>query len=285
MAGQQTVKARSPGEDGFEVQGSTAIAWMERRALKTAIALAALVLLLGSGCSGVTIAGESQTESTSVALGGAESVRATVSADGSDLRVVGRSQEDLLVAEISSNTDEGKPEIDYGVSGGKGTLELRELYGDGMGLSLGNVTHDWNLWLNDRVPFETLSIVTDTGNAALDLSGLPLSKLDVDSGTGALDIDLGGGRSQDLDATIAADTGPVTLWLPRDVGVRVDVDAGVGSVNATGLLQDTDAEVGRVYVNDAFDDSETILRIDVVSDVGDINLGVSQPSGGGEANE
>jgi hypothetical protein len=47
----------------------------------------------------------------------------------------------------------------------------------------------------------------------------------------------------------------------------VDVEGGLGNVNASGLKKD-----GSTYVNDAYDDSEVTLRIDIEGGVGNVNL-------------
>ena len=132
----------------------------------------------------------------------------------------------------------------------------------------------WDLRLNDRVLLDGLRINADTGDTNLDLTGLAISKLNVESGTGELNVDLDGEWKQDLEATIQADTGNTTLRLPGDVGVRVDVEGGIDNVNATGLLQDTDAKGSNTYVNDTFGESEKTLLISIENGVGDVDLEV-----------
>ena len=60
-----------------------------------------------------------------------------------------------------------------------------------------------------------------------------------------------------------------TLILPADVGVRVNVEVGVGAVDATGLTKE-----GEYYTNDAYGQSDVTLYIDVEGGVGETVLRV-----------
>jgi hypothetical protein len=57
--------------------------------------------------------------------------------------------------------------------------------------------------------------------------------------------------------------------LPSKVGVRVRAEGGLGKFNAEGLQREGDS-----YVNDAYDDSDVTLEVDVQGGVGAINLEV-----------
>ena len=88
-------------------------------------------------------------------------------------------------------------------------------------------------------------------------------------GTGKVTIDLTGDWQDDLDATIRGGVSSLTLSLPRDVGVLIEVDTGVGDVDTSGLTND-----GDTYTNDAYGESDFTLRIDIDGGVGKINLDV-----------
>jgi hypothetical protein len=57
--------------------------------------------------------------------------------------------------------------------------------------------------------------------------------------------------------------------LPSDVGVRIEVDTGIGSVDTNGLSKD-----GDTYTNGAYGESDVTLRINIEGGVGKINLDV-----------
>jgi predicted membrane protein len=88
-------------------------------------------------------------------------------------------------------------------------------------------------------------------------------------GAGRVTLDLTGNWQQDMDASIDGGIGELTLRLPSDIGVRVEVDTGIGSVDASGLTKD-----GDTYTNDAFGESDVTLRINIEAGVGKINLDV-----------
>ena len=75
-----------------------------------------------------------------------------------------------------------------------------------------------------------------------------------------LEVNLGAGTSEinlsRIDLTslrIKGGLGETTLHLPQDMGVRVDVNTGLGTVNASGLEQN-----GSTYTNAAFGESAPI---------------------------
>ncbi|MEJ2303106.1 MAG: hypothetical protein P8Y14_16390 [Anaerolineales bacterium] len=60
--------------------------------------------------------------------------------------------------------------------------------------------------------------------------------------------------------------GDLHLTLPREVGVRIEVDPGIGVVDASGLTRD-----GNTYTNDAYGVSDATLRIHINGGVGNIS--------------
>ena len=90
-------------------------------------------------------------------------------------------------------------------------------------------------------------------------------------GAGDVTLDMAGEWQNDLDAKISGGLGEITLKLPGAVGVKINIDTGIGEVNASGLTRD-----GDTYSNDAYGVSDVTLRIDIDGGVGQINLDVEQ---------
>jgi predicted membrane protein len=90
-------------------------------------------------------------------------------------------------------------------------------------------------------------------------------------GAGDVSVDLSGNWQQDLSANMQGGVGRATVILPSNAGVRVDVQGGLGQVNAAGFNQN-----GSVYTNDAYDESEVTLEIDIEGGVGEINLELAE---------
>jgi len=105
------------------------------------------------------------------------------------------------------------------------------------------------------------------GTSDLQLAGLSLTGLDIILGAGKSTVDLSGGLTRDLDVTISAGAANVTVRLPKDIGVRVEINAGPTAINAPGLTKD-----GNVYTNDAYGVSDAALQIKMETGVGQINL-------------
>jgi hypothetical protein len=262
---------------------------MDRRKLRTIGLIAmAIVLLVASGCIGrgrrLRI-GPLQTEARSVERGSAESVRVEIDMGAGELAVSGGAAE-LLEADFAYNVAEFKPLVEFD----DGLLVVRqpEVEGRASIWDVDDYRYEWDLRFNDDVPIE-MSVNLGAGRTDLDLGSLTLTRLGVDAGAGEVTVDLGGASSltrldvkmgagkltldltgdwrADLDGKIEGGLGEATLQLPRGVGVRVEVEGGLGAVNASGLTKD-----GSAYVNDAYGQSDVTLRIDIEAGVGAIDL-------------
>jgi hypothetical protein len=247
-----------------------------------------VVLFAATGCDSGARVGDLQTKSETVELGGAESVSVEIEMGAGELDVSGGAGE-LLEATFTYNVDELEPEVTY--SDSKLMVQHDDVKeGIGTFFDLDDYRNEWDLRFNENVPME-MSIDMGAGRTDLKLGSLALTRLDINAGAGDVDLDLSGSQSliqldydmgagrvtldltgnwqDDLDATIRGGVGELTLRLPRDVGVRVEVDTGIGSVDASGLTKD-----GDTYTNDAYGESDVTLRISIDAGVGKINLDV-----------
>lgn len=222
------------------------------------------IMALVTGCVEAPDVGAVESESKSVDLGGAESVRVEIKMGAGELKVAGGADK-LLEADFVYNVVEWRPEVEYSVSGSKGQLTIQQP-SDVVDVPASEVRYVWDLMLNNDVPLE-LSIILGAGNNYLELGGLSLTKLDVVTGAGGGIIDLTGDWANDLDASIKGGVGRLILRLPKDVGVRVDVAGSVGQIRASELKRD-----GSAYVNDIYWTSRVTLNISVTGHVGEITL-------------
>jgi hypothetical protein len=248
------------------------------------------VLLTTSACGGGVRVGKLQTESETVELGDAASVRVEIDMGAGELDVAGGAAE-LLEANFAYNVAELKPEVDY--SAGALTVRTPDVRtGIGSLRDADEYRYEWDLRLNDDVPMEMqvsvgagrtnlklgslsltrLDVAGGAGEISVDLSGsASLTRLDIASGAGALTVDLTGTWQNDLEATIGGGVGERILILPRDTGVRVKVEVGVGEVDAAGLTKE-----GEYYTNDAYGQSEVTLYLEVAGGVGGTELRVGE---------
>jgi len=246
------------------------------------------VLLLATACAGGVRVGELQTRSQTVELGDADSVNVEVQMGAGVLDMSGGASE-LLEASFTYNVKELNPQATYAdgrlaVKDSDVKEGIRSLF------DLNEYRNEWDLKLNEDVPMEmkidlgagrsnlalgalaltSLNITGGAGEVNLDLSSSrSLSRLDFDMGAGGVHIDLTGDWQKDLDARLRGGLGEITLRLPSTVGVRVDVETGIGGVDTSGLTKD-----GNTYTNDAYGVSDVTLLIDVEGGVGQIHLDV-----------
>lgn len=237
--------------------GASAVFWF---------ALLLLGTLLLSGCTSGARVGELQTESQAVELDNAGPVRADIAMGAGDLKVAGGAEK-LLEADFAYNVAKLKPEVEYR----DGTLVVREPETNGAPdlRGVGGFRNEWDLHLNDTVPLD-LHVAMGAGNGDLQLAGLSLTGLAADLGAGTYTIDLSGNWAHDVKATINAGAGTVNLRLPREVGARVEVQAGPHTVTAGDLKKE-----GDVYTNSAYGVSDVTLQVDLEFGLGQINLEVA----------
>jgi len=249
-----------------------------------------VVLFLATGCGEGARVGDLQTMTETVELGDAESVDVEIELGAGKLDVSGGSS-DLLEATFTYNVEELNPEVVY--SNGKLVVRHEDVKeGIGTLFDLDDYRNEWDLRFNSDVPME-MSIDLGAGRTDLVLGGLALTNLDIDAGAGdvvldlsesqfltSLDFDMGAGEltldltgdwQDDLAASIQGGVGEMNLRLPSNVGVRLRVNTGIGSVDTSGLIKE-----GDIYTNDAYGESNVTLRIDIDGGVGQINLDASQ---------
>ena len=229
-----------------------------RLLLWTFLALA----LMAMSCSySDEVSGPVQTEARSVALGKAKSVRVEVSMGAGELKLAGGATE-LLDADFTYTSPRWKPEVDYSVSGDRGTLRIRQPEGG----SAHGGQYKWDLRLNNKVPIE-LVVHLGAGKTDLALGTLSLHEVEVNMGVGETVVDLTGDWTHDVKASIHGGIGKATVRLPRDVGVKVYARGGIGEIRRGDLMTKGDA-----YVNDVYGKSPVTVLVDVQGGIGEINL-------------
>jgi len=231
------------------------------------ITLVLFAVLLLAGCGSNARVGTLRTESQSVELEDAKSVRVQINLGAGNLQMTAGAEK-LLEADFTYNVAALKPVMKYT----DGTLVVRQPETEGMPV-LRNITdfrNEWDLRLYDAVPMD-LSVDVGGGVIDLQLAGLSLTGLDVTLGTGESTIDLSGDWARDLDITINSGAANVSVRLPKDVGARVKVEPGPHTMDVTGLTKD-----GDVYTNAAYGVSHVTMQVDMEAGIGQITLDVEQ---------
>jgi len=231
------------------------------------LVLSGALLLTGCVSSDDVRVGELRTESKSVELGDASSVRTEIKFGAGDLKVSGGAKK-LLEADFTYNVAKLKPEVEFTDS----TLVVRhpDVRGYRTLQDIKDFRNEWDLRLNNDVPMN-LSLDMGAGTSDLQLAGLSLTGLDIILGAGKSTVDLRGDWKDDLEASIKVGAGDITVRLPSDVGVRVEIEAGPTAINASGLTKD-----GNVYTNAAYGVSDVTLQIKIEAGVGQVTLEVAE---------
>ena len=157
--------------------------------------------------------------------------------------------------------------LDLNLGLGNSDINLRDLNLTALEIEAGagRVQVDVGQQELDRLRFDA-----GLGEVDVSLGGGRLDTLDFNAGAGNVTIDLTGDWQSDLAARINGALGEITLILPTAVGVRIEVDQGLGSINAVGLQ----AEADNVYVNDGYGTAAVTLEIAIEQAAGDVNLRV-----------
>lgn len=234
---------------------------MKTKIYKVVVPYSIMLILLSTNCC--VVGGKLRTESETVELDGAESVSVEINMGAGKLNISGGADK-LLNANFLYRVRAWKPKINYNVSDNKGALIIEQP--GVVRIPVQGYRYEWDLRFNDDVPMD-LSVILGAGKNNLKLGSLNLTSLDIEMGVGELKVDLTGEWKNDLDANIEGGVGRMTLMLPSAVGVRVDVDKGIGTINAVGLKKD-----GDFYVNDAYETSLVTLSFELDAGIGEINL-------------
>jgi hypothetical protein len=243
------------------------------RILSLPLAAAALALALAGCYVPSPKLGRTESSSEKVELAGAESVSVGITLGVGRLKLAGGADQ-LLDARFEYNIPDWKPAVSYKVEDGRGRLIVEQPSRVVGAAWPGHVRYNWDLKLDSSVPME-LEVDMGVGKSEVDLRGLNLRRFSLEAGVGEGSVDLSGPRPADLDATIKAGVGRLTLVLPADIGVRVKAQAGLGHVDANGLTADGDA-----WVNEAWGKTKTSVRVEVQGGIGEVEMRLASRDAG-----
>ena len=159
-------------------------------------------------------------------------------------------------------------DLDLALGATKATLDLGGLNLSGLRLDSGASETLLDFSTPNRGQMHSIDI--DIGAASLEarnLANANSSSIRVHGGVGSVDLDFGGQWSQDLSANVDLSLGKLTLHVPRDVGVRVEVEKFLASFDQQGLQKRGDA-----YYSDNWDQAKYHLRLRAETTFGGIEL-------------
>jgi hypothetical protein len=230
---------------------------------KNLLIIVILFAAILTGCGRRAQVGELQSESQSVELRGDKSVDVNIDFGAGDLKVTSGASK-LLEADFNYNVAELKPVVKFK----NGSLLVQQPAVDGLPILQGitDFRNEWDLHLADQVPMK-LKVNMGAGNSDLQLADLSLTQLDVILGAGKSIVDLNGNWLHDIDITMDTGATDLTVRLPKDIGVRVEVDRGPTAIDAPGFIQN-----GDVYTNAAYGVSDVTLQLHIKTGIGLLDL-------------
>ena len=159
-------------------------------------------------------------------------------------------------------------DLDLDLGATKATLDLGGLNLTGLRLDSGASETLLDFSTPNRGRMRSIDV--DVGAASFEarnLANANTSSIRVRSGVGSVELDFGGQWSQDVTADVDLSLGKLTLHVPRDVGVRVEVEKFLASFDQQGLRKRGDA-----YYSDNWDQAKYHLRLRAETTFGGIEL-------------
>lgn len=163
----------------------------------------------------------------------------------------------------------GEPTVSVNHDGSMAKINIKQKSGSfpfNIGVVRNGEYEDWSLELNKNVIWD-LKLDTGAGISRFNLAELKFNKLDLDAGAGDTQIILG---DMGVDATVKVDAGvgKLTIVVPDNVGVRADIDSGIGDIDIPRSWQ----RKGDVYTASNYQQASTNISLRIDQGVGQIKI-------------
>ncbi|WP_233434916.1 toast rack family protein [Mesobacillus jeotgali] len=223
-------------------------------------ALSAVLIL--SGCNNTILANNESDDEIVVEKDRAKELEVVLNFGAGKMDVAGGADE-WINGNAIYEPKKMKPEVSYDLSGKVGKVDISQPDH----FKLGKMKNEWDLKISEDVPVD-LVVNAGASDTDLDLKGIQLSNLEVNAGVGEITVDLGGEWKESFDARISSGVGKMTVILPKDTGVRVHAQKGIGSSSFENLISKGDG----VYVNEAYEDAKVKIDLDADLGVGEVTF-------------
>ncbi|EON70747.1 toast rack family protein [Lysinibacillus sphaericus] len=220
-------------------------------------------LLVLSGCNSF-IPGKNKEEAIFVEKDKAEKLDVELNLGVGEMTVT-KGAKDWVEGSAQYNIKKLAPKVSYDLHGQTGEVVIEHKGSTKLGMS--NIKNEWNIELNDDIPMN-LSVDTGASMTNLDLQGLQLGKLDIETGVGDLYINLGGDWKKSFETSIETGVGQTTVTLPSKVGVKLTTEKGIGSSSVEGFI----SKGKGIYVNEAYENADIVLEVHSEIGIGDVTF-------------
>lgn len=228
-----------------------------------------LSTLLLTSCGGAQI-GNLQSEKSSINIQNENALDVSIRLGAGDLRLSG-STDKAAEVDFSYNIEDLKPVIDYRVVDGKGQLSIIQ---SNMNKPMGNLEglkYKGNVILNKKLPV-TLYVKTGAGENLLDLRTVQLQSAEIYTGVGQTTINFAGDYKKAFDASVESGIGNTEIIVPKNVGVKILIENGIGKVETQGLK----SVEKDIYVNESYEKAKVKTNLKIKMGVGDLKIKVGE---------
>ena len=201
-------------------------------------------------------------EPVAIAFDGSERANVELDMAAGQLNLKGGSDK-LLEGHFEYNGADYKPVVQSSRNGSHAVITIRQPSKHSF---YGPQRNTWDLQLNSHTLLD-LTLNCGAGEAQLQLGDVVLRSLEVHMGAGQVDLDLEGHPTRDYEVTIAGGVGQATIRLPKDVGIRADLQGGIGEINVSGLQK-----LGDHYQNNLFNKANVNVHVTVHGGIGEIRI-------------
>lgn len=222
-----------------------------------------------------------------IELNDATNIKTKISFKAGELSVMPVSSNYLMQSTFKYNKERWKPDISYEEKNDKGYLEIISTDESWNYNSDNENKTQWKIGLSEKVTHD-ISIDVSAGEANIDLQDCKINRFyfdigageahinlrntsvphfSFDGGAGEAEIDLSGEWENDLDATIDGGVGEITLILPSDIGIELNITGILGERNVPGFYKD-----GSHFTNKLNGKTKHNLFLDVSGGIGTVNV-------------
>lgn len=185
--------------------------------------------------------------------------------DAGNLEIQGGST-NWLDASFDYKNKKSLPKVKFDKKGDKGVLTVKA-ESKVFAFNRSNQNNHWDIQLNNDIPID-LDVDMGVSKATLNLNEIQLNKLTIDGGVSDSTIDLRGEWQNNLQGNIDIGVGKMTLLMPKQTGIKLSIDKGLGKIE----MKDFIAQGNNVYINEAYENSETSIELDIDIGVGNLKV-------------
>ncbi|KOS68590.1 hypothetical protein AEA09_08530 [Lysinibacillus contaminans] len=233
-----------------------------KKSLFTGLIIGAALLVL-SGCN-TAITGELNEDSIIVEKDKANELDVELNLGVGEITVQ-KGAKEWVEGNVKYNVKDLEPKVKYDLRRKKGDIVIE--HKNLKKFRISEIKNEWDFKLTDKIPIN-LSVNTGASMANLDLQGLKIENLDIETGVGDLTVDLRGDWKKSFETNIETGVGQTTVILPSKVGVKIKAEKGIGTINVVGFI----SKGNDVYVNEAYEDADVILTVDAEVGVGEVTF-------------